>query len=159
MKVKSIYLFFLTCMLAFTFSYASEPKPAKPAKKDKCPVCGMFVYKYPDWVGEITFQDGSRFFFDGAKDLFKYYFNLEKYNPGQKKADIQAIFVTEYYDMRIIDAEKAFYVVGSDIYGPMGHELIPFETMDAAEEFKRDHRGRRILKFEQVKPSVIKKLD
>ena len=62
-----------------------DPAPVKPDKKEKCPVCGMFVYKYPDWVGEIIFNDGSTAFFDGAKDLFKYYFDLKKYNPGKTR--------------------------------------------------------------------------
>jgi nitrous oxide reductase accessory protein NosL len=41
----------------------------------------------------------------------------------------------------------------------MGHELIPFASRADAEEFMNDHKGRRILKFEGVKPTVIKKLD
>ena len=47
---------------------------------DKCPVCGMFVYKYPDWTAEIIFEEGAVFYFDGAKDFFKFYFNL-RYFP------------------------------------------------------------------------------
>jgi len=133
--------------------------PVKPSKEDKCPVCGMFVYKYPDWVGEIFFNDGSVYFFDGAKDLFKYYFNLKKYNPGKTIKDIVAIYVTEWYDMKLTDAKAAFFVVGSDVYGPMGRELIPFINREDAEIFKKDHKGRLILTFDQVTPGVIGKLD
>ena len=111
----------------------------------------MFVYKYPDWVGEIIFKDGSAAFFDGAKDLFKYYFNLKKYNPKKNKENIAAIYVTEYYDMKLIDAKGAYFVVGSDVYGPMGKELIPFVSKADAEGFKKDHKGNRILGFEDVK--------
>ena len=119
----------------------------------------MFVNKYPDWVGQIIFKDGSTSFFDGAKDLFKYYFNLQKYNPEKTTKDIAAIYVTEYYDMKIIDAKTAFFVVGSDVYGPMGRELIPFVSRSDAEAFKQDHKGQRILGFEDIKPGIIKKLD
>ncbi len=141
------------------FFAVADTKAKLPGKKDKCPVCGMFVYKYPDWVGQITFSDGTSMFFDGTKDLFKYYFKLEKYNPRMTQADIAFIGVTEYYDITLIDAKAAFFVIGSDVYGPMGKELIPFKTLGAAEEFKRDHRGTAILKFSKVTPSVIKKLD
>ena len=144
---------------AVTFSPAAEKEPLKPAKKDKCPVCGMFVAKYPDWVGEIIFKDGSVAFFDGAKDLFKYYFNLKKYNPSKTHADISAVYVTEYYDMKLMDAKTGFFVIGSDVYGPMGRELIPFTTKADAEEFMKDHKGRRILRFDRITPGVIKKLD
>ena len=138
---------------------ALDPAPVKPSKKDKCPVCGMFVYKYPDWVGEIMFKDGTMAFFDGAKDLFKYYFNLKKYNHGKTQKDISAIYVTEYYDLKLMDAHKAHFVMGSDVYGPMGRELIPFFTKEDAGEFKKDHKGMRILVFQQITPAVIKKLD
>ena len=141
------------------FALALDPTPVKPSKKVKCPVCGMFVYKYPDWVGEIIFKDGAVAYFDGAKDLFKYYFNLKKYNPGKTRKDISTVYVTEYYDLKLVDAQKAFFVIGSDVYGPMGRELIPFFTKEDALVFKKDHNGTRILVFEQVTPAVIRKLD
>jgi nitrous oxide reductase accessory protein NosL len=119
----------------------------------------MFVYKYPDWTAQIIFEDGSVVFFDGAKDLFKFYFDIKKYSPEKSHKNIAAIYVTEYYEMKLIKVEDAFFVIGSDVFGPMGHELIPFASRADAEEFMKDHKGRRILKFEGVKPTVIKKLD
>ena len=159
MRVKAFLIVTIILIFFLVAASAAEFKPVQPGKKDKCPVCGMFVYKYPDWVGEIIFQDGSKSFFDGAKDLFKYYFNLKKYNPQKTRDDIAAIYVTEYYDMKLIDAKSAIYVIGSDVYGPMGKELIPFVSKADAEEFKKDHKGTRILKFEDINPGVIKKLD
>ena len=46
-------------LLTVSASLAEEVKPAKPAAGDKCPVCGMFVAKYPDFLAEIVFKDGS----------------------------------------------------------------------------------------------------
>ena len=51
--------------------------PPKPGPRDKCPVCGMFVAKYPDWVGYVELADGTRLVFDGAKrriaaDVFQF---------------------------------------------------------------------------------------
>jgi copper chaperone NosL len=150
-------------LLIFVFlaasALASDPVPVKPSKRDKCPVCGMFVYKYPDWVGQVIFKDGTVDLFDGAKDLFKYYFDLKKYNPEKTQKDIAAIYVTEYYDVKLMDAKKAFFVMGSDVYGPMGKELIPFFTQEDANAFKKDHKGKRILVFDQVTPAIIRKLD
>jgi len=142
-----------------TQAQTSKLDPVRPSKDDKCPVCGMFVAKYPDWVGEIKFDDGTVAFFDGAKDLFKYYFNLKKYAPAKSEKDIAAIYVTEYYNMELIDAHSAFYVVGSDVYGPMGKELIPFNNKEDAEQFMKDHRGEKILQFQDVTLSVIGTLD
>jgi copper chaperone NosL len=146
-------------LLVFGTGLAQTKDPLQPSRKDKCPVCGMFVYKYPDWLAEIIFKDESVFFFDGAKDLFKYYFNINKYSPGKHKKNIAAIYVMEYYDMQLIDARKAFFIMGSDIYGPMGHELIPFATEADAKAFMMDHKGKRLLRFEAITPRVIDKLD
>lgn len=103
--VISVLLFF--SLMAVTV-IAADTKLLQPDKKVKCPVCGMFVYKYPDWVAEIIFKDGTSVFFDGGKDLFKYFFNMKKYEKVKTQQDITAIFVTEYYDMQMIDAEHAF---------------------------------------------------
>jgi len=150
----------LAAVLLITGTGLAETKdPVQPAKKDKCPVCGMFVYKYPDWLAEIIFKDGSVDFFDGAKDLFKYYFNINKYRPGKNKKNIAAVYVMEYYDMQLIEARQAFFVMGSDIYGPMGHELIAFATEADARAFMQDHKGKRILRFEAITPKVIDRLD
>ena len=146
-------------LLAPVWTLGGDAEPREVGKKDKCPVCGMFVYKYPDWVGEVIFRDGTTDFFDGAKDLFKYVFDLKRYRPDQSTEEIAAIYVTEYYNMELIPAKGALFVVGSDVYGPMGHELIPFNNREDAEVFKKDHQGRRILTFDQVTPEVIKTLD
>ena len=60
----------LVALIAVSPAWAAEHKPVKPSPKDKCPVCGMFVAKYPDFVAQVIFQDGSYAVFDGAKDLF-----------------------------------------------------------------------------------------
>ena len=148
-----------TVLLTMRVGLAETRDPVQPSNKDKCPVCGMFVYKYPDWLAEIIFKDGSVNFFDGSKDLFKYYFDLNKYRPGKNKRDIAAIYVMEYYDMRMIDARKAFFIIGSDVYGPMGHELIPFASKEDARSFMIDHKGKKILRFEAITPKLILGLD
>ena len=119
----------------------------------------MFVAKYPDFVTRIIFTDGTYAVFDGAKDMFKYYFNLKKYNAAKELTDIASISVTDYYEMSSIDGREAWFVVGSDVYGPMGRELMPFAGEADAQGFLKDHSGKKILRFEEVTPDVIKELD
>jgi nitrous oxide reductase accessory protein NosL len=130
-----------------------------PTAKDKCPVCGMFVSKYPDWTTAILFKDGSRVFFDGAKDLFKYLLDSKKYGPSKKAEDIRAVMVKDYYGLSWIDARRAWYVLGSDVFGPMGRELIPLEQEADAKEFMKDHQGIQIIRFAEVNREVVKTLD
>ncbi len=138
---------------------AGERGPVKPQVRDKCPVCGMFVQKYPDFLAEVVFKDGSYAVFDGTKDMFKYYFDLAKYNPAKRTGDIDAIYVTDYYELKLVDATKAFYVDGSNVFGPMGKELISFEKEADARQFAADHNGRAVQRFERVLPELIRSLD
>ncbi|MEW8381482.1 MAG: nitrous oxide reductase accessory protein NosL [Candidatus Thiodiazotropha taylori] len=50
-------------------------------------------------------------------------------------------------------------MIGSDVLGPMGHELIPLESQADAEEFLKDHQGVAILKFDQVEKGLLLNLD
>lgn len=134
-----------------------EP-PLVPRPDDKCPVCGMFVARYPDWVAGLRFADGSHAVFDGAKDLFRFWLEPARYLPGRTRADVVRMFVTDYYAVTPVDARAAWYVVGSDVTGPMGHELVPFASEAAAREFLRDHHGRRVLRFDEVTPELLKEL-
>jgi copper chaperone NosL len=138
---------------------AENPKLPDPCPKDTCPVCGMFVSLDPDWVATALYKDGHAHHFDGAKDLFKYLLNLPKYAPGDSRENIAAIGVTEYYGVTRMDARAAWYVIGSDTLGPMGHELVPLKTQAEAEEFLKDHHGKRILRFDDVTPALLEQLD
>lgn len=139
--------------------WAQEDKAPKPGPKDKCPVCGMFVAKYPDFIAALTFKDGTNAFFDGVKDMMKYTLSLQKYNPSRKREDIARIHVTDYYSLNLVDGFKAFYVAGSDIHGPMGKELIPFEKEADAKGFLKDHKGKAVLRFQDINKDVVKGLD
>ena len=138
---------------------AEEKILQSPPASAKCPVCGMFVAKYPDWTGVIIFKDGSSFFFDGPKDLFKYYFSMDQYTPDRDRSKVDTFLVKDYYSLRFIDGGKAFYVMGSDVFGPMGRELVPFSSSTDAAAFFKDHGGKQILRFKEITPEVLKTLE
>ena len=150
MKKLGYLSFAFLFVYAVALSSAADIRPPAVKKEDKCPVCGMFVEKYKTWIAEVVFSDGSYAAFDGPKDMFKYYLNLNKYGPSKKLSDVSAVYVTEYYSATLMDAKKMFYVTGSDVYGPMGDELVPIASEGQAKEFLRDHKGNRILKFPEV---------
>ncbi len=158
-KVKLV-LVIMTSIAALLFlsstSPAAQRKPVEAKKSDKCQVCGMLVAGYPNWVSQIIFSDGTYALFDGPKDMFKYYFNITKYNPSKKQTDIDAIYVTEYYSAKFMDAKKLFFVKGSDVDGPMGAELVPIDSAGKVKEFVKDHHGKKMLKFDEVKKEDLR---
>lgn len=162
-KMKSVPILIICFVvhLLLTNPLAGEETSAGPLKvgeKDLCPVCGMFVHKYPNWIAQILFDDGTYAFFDGAKDMFKYYFELTKYNPKMTRDRILSIWVTNYYTTGLIDGRNSYYVVGSDVLGPMGRELIPHKSEKAAGHFAKDHGADKILRFHDIDLNLIESL-
>jgi copper chaperone NosL len=119
-------------------------------KDAKCPICGMFVAKYPKWVAKISHEHIH--YFDGVKDMMKFIFTNE---DKVEKANIE---VTDYYTVTGIKAKKATYVVGSNVYGPMGNELIPFSTKEKAKEFAKNHGG-KLYSFGDISKQLVESLD
>jgi nitrous oxide reductase accessory protein NosL len=119
----------------------------------------MFVALYPDWIATVRYRDGHAHHFDGAKDMFKYLLDLPRWAPDHQLDQIDSIGVTEYYSVQRIEARQAYYVIGSDVLGPMGHELIPLETQADAEEFLKDHSGKQIIRYDEVTLPLLLGLD
>lgn len=145
MPTRHKIILLLIPVLLGTVSLAAQT-PEPPGKRDRCPVCGMFVAPYPEWVTTIVLKDDSQIFFDGCKDLFRYYLKLSE----AERADIRAIYVTEYYQARLMPGQDVYYVAGSDVFGPMGKELIPVAGKQNADTFMKDHNGTLVLTFDQV---------
>ncbi len=146
-------------LVASAASAAEAPGFPSPGPRARCPVCGMFVARCPDWLAAAVFRDGSHELFDGPKDLFKFYLEVERYAPARTRVDVRALYVTDYYSVRPVAAPSAFYVLGSDVFGPMGRELVPFEREADAREFQRDHRGREVVRFADVTAAMLRDLD
>lgn len=157
--MKKICLIILTMIMLIPAAAAAEAQPGKPGEKERCPVCGMYPAKYQSFMAQVVLKDGSRAYFDGTKDMLKYYQNIGKYSAGKKPADIDAVFVTDYYSVKPVNGRSAFFVKDSDVSGPMGRDLIPFKNKKEAEKFMRDHRGKKILTFSEITPELVKELE
>ena len=122
----------------------------------KCPVCGMFVSKYPKWAALIEY-DGKKQYFDGVKDMMKYY--IFDGDFPYDRSQITQITVSDYYTLEEISAKEAFYVLDSDIFGPMGRELIPFKSKKSAKAFMADHNGKAMVIFDEITDKMVMALD
>jgi len=134
----------------------STNKTINVPKDSKCPVCGMFVTKYPKWVATIKLKEKLHYF-DGVKDMMKFYiFDVDF--PYNRK-EIESISVTDFYTLKEINAKEAFYVIGSNIFGPMGDELIPFIDQKSADNFMHEHKGKKVLNFTDISSTLVMGLD
>ena len=144
--------------LVFACEKKTEVKPKDIENKavqeeHRCANCGMYTHIHPNWEQKVISSDKGTMYFDGARCMFKIILD-----STTAPKHIEEIQVKDYYSLQYIDGKKAFYVIGSDVLGPMGNELIPFSTKPAAEEFLIDHKGEKIVLFDEVDMVLIMKL-
>lgn len=144
--IRTIFLLLAGVLLA---SSAMADAPRLPEAGDRCPVCGMFVKPFEQWIATLRFTDDQQLFFDGPKDLLRYYFALPATSSDKKPArdGVKDLWVTDYYTSRLLPVADVWFVIGSDVYGPMGPELVPVAGRATAESFADDHGGKKISAF------------
>lgn len=117
-----------------------------------CVHCGMPSQEFPEWHGKFTHVKGQTWTCS-PRCMF-----LTRLKKEQKFKNLKSIEVIDYYSQKPINAQKAFYVTGSDVIGPMGADLVPFSEKEAAKEFKKEHQGKEILAFKEVSLEKIEKI-
>lgn len=116
----------------------------------RCPVCGMFPARQPQWAVQVIHADGAVHFLDSPLSLFHYLQRVERYAPGRQRSDIAALHVRDHDSGRWLAAQQAVYVQGSALGGPMrGGNLPALADAAAAARFTGRHGG-RALSFAQL---------
>jgi nitrous oxide reductase accessory protein NosL len=130
-----------------------DKKQYTESEQHRCANCGMYTEKFPKWEEIVETNTGEQWYFCGPRCLFKYVLeDSSRYNK------IQNIKMKDYYTLKYTDGKTAWYVIGSDVLGPMGNELIPFQNKEDAQQFLSDHHGSEIVQFGQVDLPLIKKI-
>lgn len=108
----------------------------------RCPVCGMYPARSPNWAAQVIFSNGDAQFFDSPLSLFRYLQDLGRYTRGHSADEIVARYVTDADSGRWISADSALYVHGSSVMGPMRTTNLPaFAEATAAQRFAGTHGG------------------
>jgi len=92
--------------------------------KDRCPVCGMKVIRYPKFSSAIQLKDHDTYYFCSTGCMIRSWMHPEIY-LGTKSSELKRPVVKEYFTGRQVDARDIIFVSGSDIIGPMGPALVP----------------------------------
>lgn len=118
-------------------------------RASRCARCGMAVPASSHWAAGAVRADGRALSFDTPGCMFR----QRAADPSLRDA---RLWVTPYYARAGVheDARGLLYAVGSNVRGPMGADLIPLREFEAA-TFTRDHRARRVLRFDEVTPAAL----
>lgn len=115
----------------------------------RCASCGMRVDAQSAYRAGGRGGDGQALHFDAPKCLFRHHL---------EKGALRETWFIEYYTQHKAPGQSLLFVSGTDLLGPMGEDLIPVAGQAAAETMKRDHRGRRILRFSEVDAALVQRL-
>jgi nitrous oxide reductase accessory protein NosL len=115
-------------------------------KTERCKHCGMRIDPASAWTSELVGKDGAVTRFDTPRCA------LTAWRTG--KADAAALRVQEYYERRWRDAAELRFIVGGDVLGPMGPDLVPVDPARAT-KFIQDHGADRALRLEEIAPDVL----
>lgn len=113
------------------------PGAARAVPADaRCPVCGMYPARAPEWAAQVIFSNGDAQFFDSPLSLFTYLHDVSRYTAGHSADQIIASYVTDADSGRWLPALSAVYVQGSSARGPMRTGNLPvFANVTAAQRF------------------------
>lgn len=149
----------LSLMLLLAACFRQEgtrPAPVELTRDNGCAVCGMIIVDFPGAKAQIHYRKGKYSPFCSTLDMFLFYLQPDR------PADIVAIYVNDmgkadatHPKGHWIDAEKALYVQGGDIMGPMGEALVPFGERKDAEGYREKHGG-KIIAFTDVTMDMLR---
>ena len=117
------------------------------SKKDaRCKHCGMRIDPASAWHAELVGDDGTVTAFDTPRCA------LTAWRSGATPA--KTIRLQEYYDRKTRDGSELRFVVGGDVVGPMGADLVPVDPSRSS-KFVQDHRADRALKLDEITSQVL----
>jgi nitrous oxide reductase accessory protein NosL len=115
-------------------------KIVEPSETDRCPVCNMVPARYPYGKSQIQIKAGKIFHFCSTQCLFAFLGNQSLYTEPPIKPFL--IWVVDRNSGVWTSGRTAFYVIGSSkVFGPMGYEAFPFNSMKEASEFAVQNGG------------------
>ena len=119
---------------------------------EECHVCGMVILRFAGPKGQ-AFDKRSKQMqkFCSTLDLLSWYLQPEN------KSNVQEIYVHDMAqvdwqlpdDTKLIDARKAFYVIGSNKKGSMGKTVASFANLVDAENFIKSNQG-SVFNFKEL---------
>lgn len=123
---------------------------------DHCPICGMFPARMPHCAAGLRLTDGRTFYFCSNRCLLSAW----RYPHRHLGADarIDRMVVLDYFSGKPLDGLNAWWIVGSDVIGPMGPALVTLGSEQDVEAFQRRHGGTQVFKPDQIDASLWRKI-
>ncbi len=117
-----------------------------------CAYCGMPSQEFSRSNVRTERKIGSEVWFCSPRC----YFALR--SEAKQDTAFAKVWVTEFYELKKIEAQRAWYITGSDVMGAMGHDFIPLASEKDAKNFQKEHQGKRIWKYSEINTEALKEV-
>lgn len=132
--------------LALSVALSGCGQESTAEAQQRCDLCGMRIDSRSGWRAGGRSASGEELRFDTPKCMFRQH---------HERGGVRDAWVIEYYSQERRPARDLFFVVGSDLEGPMGRDLVPVEGRENAERLMREHHGERVLAFAEVTEAIV----
>jgi nitrous oxide reductase accessory protein NosL len=112
-------------------------------ERDSCRVCGMYIDEYVRTAAELVYKDGRKEHTCGMACM------LRLVEDAGGPSAFTSIRVHDWSSGEEVDAQSAYYVIGSNVIPDMLPNYIAFSTREAAEAFAGKEKG-EIITFAQA---------
>lgn len=112
----------------------------------RCKNCGMKIDPTSVWRAELVGADGAMTTFDSPRCA------LSSWRSGKTRAT--TLRVQEYYERTWRSADELRFVIGGDVLGPMGPDLVAVDPSRAT-KFIQDHGADRALRLDELTADVL----
>jgi len=145
--MKNILLICLVIVLFGMTNWAFAQSVEIESHK-KCPLCSMYPARYPKFNCQIVFKDGGYEAFDSTIGLLVFLNFPDK--TGLKLKPVAGVYFKDYLKGGWLEADKAYFVTGSDIRGPMGIQFMPVDSAQAADILKKQANGKDVVHYKMI---------
>lgn len=118
---------------------------ARKREEARCGLCGMKIDPASPWRAELLMNDGTAKPFDTPRCAL---------TSLRRGAQAKGVRVQEFYDRTWLDGTAVEFVVGSDVLGPMGPDLVPV-AKGRGEKFVRDHSAEKAVLLDAVTAPLL----
>ena len=108
----------------------------------------MFPSRIPQCAAGLELRDGRTYYFCSNRCALQTWRQPLTYLGAD--AVVSRFVVLDYFSGRPIEAVTAWWIVGSDVVGPMGPALVTLHTRKDVEAFQRRHGGSHIFRLDQI---------
>lgn len=118
-------------------------------ERESCRVCGMYIDQYIKSAAELVYKDGKKEYTCGVACMLR-----EVEDAGGLSA-FKSVKVHDWVSGKLVDAESATYVIGSDVIPDMVPNYIAFAKREEAEAFAAKEGGELMsfaVAFQDISP-------